>query len=372
MKNTCLRFRYIGFLILFTLAFPVRGDLLVTRPGNSGAHTAVLCFNEANGTYMNEFSADSEGFYGVTIGPDDHVYVTGNTLGYGDVFRFTASGALTGKFANRNLTVPGSLKFGPDGNLYVTSIVFPDSSARGQVLRYNGVNGSFIDAFISAGSGGLANPVDVLFCQNEFVCVGDLGLGVLRYRAANGAFVDNFIPAGRGGLNSPTAMTLGPDGHLYLCNRDNNAVLHYHSGTGEFLGAFVTSGNGGLSGPAGLAFGPDGHLYVSSRNTHSVLRYNGTNGAFMGVFVSSAAGGLRSPTSLAFTARPCQLTIQRAGSQTVIRWPAAFSNYTLTCKTGLAASSWAAVAQRPVQTGAYLYVTNDLAGSACFYRLQRP
>ena len=173
-------------------------------------------------------------------------------------------------------------------------------------------------------------------------------------------------------MNALSAIALGPDGHFYLGNRDNNSVLRYHGGTGEFLGAFVTAGSGGLSGPAGLAFGPDGHLYVSSKNTHSVLRYNGTNGAFMGVFVAGGAGGLRSPTGLAFTARTCQLTIQRAGSETVIRWPAAFSNYTLTCKPGLHASSWTAVPQQPVQIGGYLYVTNTASGNACFYRLQRP
>ena len=371
MKTSWILLRHVGpAFFLFTLS--AHGDLLVIRPGNSGAHTAVLSFQESDGRYLTEFSADSEGFYGMTIGTDSHVWVTGNTLGYGDVFRFTAAGAFAGEFANRNLTIPAGLKFGPDENLYVTSIVFPDSSTRGQVLRYNGKNDNFIDVFIPPASGGLANPVDLLFGENGFVYVADLRLGVLRYRTSNGAFVDAFIPAGRGGLSSLTAMTFGPDGHFYLCNRENNAVLRYDKDTGQYLGAFVSSGSGGLSNPSGLAFGPDGHLYVSSRNTDSVLRYNGTNGSFIDVFVRPRAGGLLAPTSLAFTPPIPQLTIQQVAGNAVIQWPAACSNFTLVCKSEFASSSWIVVTQRAVRMGAHWCVTNDSSGMARFYRLQKP
>lgn len=371
MKTSWIWVRYLGLtLSLFSLS--AHAGLLVIRPGNSGAHTAVLSFNESDGRYVTEFSADTEGFYGITVGPDSHLYVTGNTLGYGDVFRFTPAGGSLGELANQNLTVPAGLKFGPDGNLYVTSIVFPDSSTRGQVLRYSGTNGNFIDAFIPPASGGLANPVDLLFGENGFVYVADRNLGVLRYRSTDGSFVDAFIPAGRGGLTSLTAMTFGPDGHFYVCNRDNNAVLRYDKDTGQFLDAFVASGSGGLSNPAGLVFGPDGNLYLSSGNTDSILRYNGTTGAFIDVFVPPRAGGLRAPTSLVFTPPIPQLNIQKAASGAVIWWPAACSNFTLVCKTGLASSAWTAVTQRAVRVGAHWCVTNDSPSAIRFYRLQKP
>lgn len=371
MKTSWILVRCLG-LTLSLFALPTRADLLVIRPGNSGAHTAVLRFQESDGRYVSEFSADTEDFDGITVGPDNHVYVTGNTLGYGEVFRFTSAGVAMGKWASQNLTVPAGLKFGPDGNLYVASIVFPDSATRGQVLRYNGANGHFMDAFLPPALGGLANPVDLLFGDNGFVYTADRNLGVLRYRTTGGSFVDAFIPAGRGGLNSLTAMTFGPDGHFYLCNRDNNAVLRYQKDTGEFLGAFVASGSGGLSNPAGLAFGPDGNLYVSSRNTDSILRYSGTTGAFIDVFVASRAGGLRSPTSLAFTPPIPQLAIKQVAGAAMIWWPAACSNFTLVCKSELASSSWTVVTQRPVRMGAHWCVTNDSAAAMRFYRLQRP
>jgi DNA-binding beta-propeller fold protein YncE len=371
MKTSWIWFGFAS-VALSIIPNSARADLLVIRPGNSGAHTAVLRFNEANGAYLSEFSVESEGFYGIAIGPDHHAYVTGNTLGYGEVLRFNPAGAFMGKFASRNLTVPGGLKFGPDGNLYATSIVFPDYANRGQVLRYNGTNGNFIDAFIPPASGGLSTPFDLLFGDNGFVYVADGSLGVLRYRASDGAFVDTFIPTGRSGLNFLTAIAFGLDGHFYVCDRDSNAVLRYDKSTGEFLGAFVASASGGLSHPAGLAFGPDGNLYVSSRNTESVLRYNGTTGTFIDVFVPPRAGGLRSPTGLAFSAPVAQLIIQRTASGNVIRWPAACSNFTLMCKSDLASGSWNVVTQRAARVGAHWCVTNDLAAPMRLYRLQKP
>lgn len=371
MTTSWISLRYLG-LALSLFSVSARADLLVIRPANSGAHTAVLSFNESDGRYQTEFSADTEGFYGITVGPDGFVYATGNTLGYGEVFRFTAPGAFASNFASRNLTVPAGLKFGPDGNLYVTSIVFPDSAMGGQVLRYHGANGNFMDVFIPPASGGLAHPVDLLFGENGFVYVADLRLGVLRYRTSNGAFVDAFIPAGRGGLNSLTAMAWGPDGHFYLCNRDSNTILRYHKDTGVYLGVFVGSGSGGLSHPTGLAFGRDGNLYVSSRNTGSVLRYDGTTGAFIDVFVPPGAGGLLAPTTLVFTPPVPQLTIEQVAGNAVIRWPGACSNFSLVCKTGFTSSSWTVVTQKPVRMGGHWCVTNDAAGAARFYRLQRP
>src|SRR5438874_3226551 len=36
-----------------------------------------------------------------------------------------------------------------------------------------------------------------------------------------------------------------------------------------------------LQGPSAITLGPDGRLYVASEKTHSVLRYDGATGAFV-------------------------------------------------------------------------------------------
>ena len=55
---------------------------------------------------------------------------------------------------------PRALDFGPDDNLYVACQV---SDA---VLEYDGVTGAFVGTFVSAGSGGLDAPIDLVFATS--------------------------------------------------------------------------------------------------------------------------------------------------------------------------------------------------------------
>ena len=82
-----------------------------------------------------------------------------------------------------------------------------------------------------------------------------------------GAFLDAFVTAGSGGLAGVRGLVFGPDGNLYLSSEDSDEVMRYDGTTGAFLDAFVSAGSGGLDIPTGLVFGPDGNLYVSSANT---------------------------------------------------------------------------------------------------------
>ena len=162
-------------------------------------------------------------------------------------------------------------------------------------MRYDGSTGVFLGAFALANSGVLQAPSDsrVLLAPSGLVfgSAGDLFVSgfnsgnVGRYNGETGTFLDEFI----GGLNGPKKLVFGPDGNLYVSSFNTNEVLRYDGGTGASLGVFVTAGNGGLSGPAGLDFGPDGNLYVSSLNSNAVLRYAGPSVTFVVNVTSDAS-----------------------------------------------------------------------------------
>ncbi len=74
--------------------------------------------------------------------------------------------------------------FGPDGDLYVCS---RDSDS---VLRYDGLSGSFIEAAVPAGSGGLDQPKGLAFDSQGFLLVSSgANHQILRYGAASCAVV---------------------------------------------------------------------------------------------------------------------------------------------------------------------------------------
>src|SRR5262249_57828268 len=101
---------------------------------------------------------------GMDFGPDHTLYVSnggpfpvpGEAT---NVLRFDgAAGASLGVFADGGqITSPRSVVFGPDDNLYVA-----DGNGPGQVLRFSGTTGAFLDAFVLPGSGGLSHPSAML------------------------------------------------------------------------------------------------------------------------------------------------------------------------------------------------------------------
>ena len=111
------------------------------------------------------------------------------------------------------------------------------------------------------------------------------------------------VPAGSGGLEDPDAMTIGPDGKLYVSSGhspETSAILRYDARTGAFLDVFA-SGHG-LNRPYGLTFGPDGLLYVSSFRSDELFRFDAHTGAFVDILArgDGQPGGLNGPNALLF------------------------------------------------------------------------
>jgi streptogramin lyase len=234
------------------------------------------------------------------------------------------TGEFLGEFipaGSGGLGTPDGLIFGPDGNLYVGSLL-TDS-----ILRYDGITGASLPSagnsgatFVPSGSGGLTfglsgdlgawlvfGPDGNLYVKSGGITAPPESSSVLRFNGATGEFIDAFVPAGSGGLTGPRALVFGPDGNLYVNSIDSSpgSVLRYDGTTGAFLDVFVTAdsnpfGEVNSGRPRGLVFGPDGNLYVGRADRDCVLRYQGHTGALIDTFVPEGSGGLSGPEGPVF------------------------------------------------------------------------
>jgi outer membrane protein assembly factor BamB len=343
-----------------------RGELLVIGK----VSRQIIRFNDNTGALISEFSYETEGLEGLTLGADGNLYVTSNTLGYGDVYRFNRNGFYLGTFAGTHLRTPGGLTFGADGNLYVIGSTWPDSPALWQILRYNGTNGAFLDYFIPASADRTNQFTALAFGADGNLYVADYAQGILRFDGNTGAYLDTIVPAGRAGLSQITGFVFGHDGNLYVSSLGSNAVSRFEAGTGTFLGTFVAAGTGGLDQPGGLGFGSDGNLYVSNGGTHSVLRFDGQTGQFLKDF--AAFDGEPSPAKLLFAPPLPSLSMKRTAAGLQLSWPSSSpGSWSLCTQEAGTSGKWTAVTNVPMLSGTNYVVTQPMVGNGGLYRLQQ-
>ena len=218
------------------------------------------------------------------FGPDGAIYSSLNDK----VQRFSSeTGELIESFipsASGGMTSAGSLVFGTDGDLYVIN-------ADREILQFDGGTGDFVRTLVTAGSGGLEAPLILrigpngnLFVLN--VVLASSQVSVLEYDATTGAFEGEFVGVGTGGVVTALDMAFGPNGNLYIPD-SNGGVAEFSGASGASLGTFF-NGLATTTFPTAVTFGPDDHLYVlaavGQSATPAIVKINGATGEILDTF----------------------------------------------------------------------------------------
>ena len=112
------------------------------------------------------------------------------------------------------------------------------SSRRLETLSSSaGTDGLFLSIFIPAGTGGLCEPQGLTYGPDGNLYVasgGDNADGdacgttgtdaILKFDGGSGAFIGPFVTTGTGGLTDPVGLVFGPDGNLYVASEDSDSV----------------------------------------------------------------------------------------------------------------------------------------------------
>jgi sugar lactone lactonase YvrE len=148
-----------------------------------------------------------------------------------------------------------------------------------------------------AGNGQLNRPADVAVGPNGEVWVADRNNNRIQKFDAEGKFQFKFGTKGSGDgqLSAPTALAVDAQGNLWVADSGNRRVQKFNA-KGEYLAKFGSqgTGNGQFSGygPRGIAIDAQGNLWVSDYSTR-IQKFN-ANGEFLkvvgaGQFGESAA-----------------------------------------------------------------------------------
>ncbi len=221
----------------------------------------------------------------VVIAPNGDVYASSRDTD--SVLRFDGQSGAFKSVVVELPSTPDGLAIGSDGNLYIASgSLIARCSLDGKPLPSAGQNGN-----VFAHGGNLVAASGLTFGPDGNLYVASQSLGqVLRYDGRSGAYMDVFV---KSNIMAASQIAFGPDGNLYVASVGGPAfdaaggyVARFDGATGEFLDKFAPDAKGAM----GLAFAPNGELFVSSYWTNKITRYDSKTGKSLGVVAESPEG----------------------------------------------------------------------------------
>ncbi len=117
------------------------------------------------------------------------------------------------------------------------------------------------------------------------------------------------------GLSAVRGICFGPDGNLYVADRDGSRVSSYDPKTGERV-KIVAGQSNGLKKPIQMAFTQDGKsLFIGDNGTGEIFRVDMDSGV-CSVFVKAGESGLEAPSGLAVSAKWLYVASRHTGKDT--------------------------------------------------------
>jgi hypothetical protein len=288
------------------------------------------------------------GISGIAVGPDGNLYMTSQGFPGGS----PSNSVVKFNYANRTVSTfissavlqqvatangetnfaPAGLRFGPDGNLYVTMNGGYQVAGNDGVVRFK-INSSsngltYGNQATVVGNGALfQEPTGMTFgsgadANTLFVSSSRAGTVVKIENANSDAPTSSvFIAAGSNSLDYPSGLTFqGDDLYVVDLGANNYAgkVLRYNA-DGTFDSTFVAAGTGGSPGdlmyqfPSDAIFDSSGNMYTANLGVSRSVPFAGSvnkydsNGNFSSAIMSSASSYLpigAVPSQLAFFGSP--------------------------------------------------------------------
>jgi glucose/arabinose dehydrogenase len=242
---------------------------------------------------------------GFAFGPGGDLFIANAFKSSSQVLRFAGTPDDDGKHTFREIFVerhednpglhhPFDVTFGPDGHIYVpsqdTNVVgryfgpeakhaepgapMPHPEALQGSAKKHLLPGTFVPSREHAPSG-VRTVRRAIFGPDGDLYVADRDThSVKRYDGQSGTLLREYR---HDQLSAPVHLLFRNDGVLLVGSRDQHAILAIDTETGQIT-PFVQPGAGGLQKPSGMALGPDGKLYVCSRDSRQILSYDVTTG----------------------------------------------------------------------------------------------